>query len=118
MSPAIHRPRAAFAAQFVGPRQRRALWILGLLCAASGVTGCAVSREAPPAATEQPSPAAGASAKADASGQAAPKTGNLSRKIVRQAELELEVAAPDTTQTAIERLAEQHGGYVMSAVSA
>jgi hypothetical protein len=74
-----------------------------------------VSREAPSAATQSPSPAAGASAKADVSGQAAPKGGNLSRKIVRQAELELEVAAPGTTQTAIERLAEQHGGYVVSA---
>jgi hypothetical protein len=40
--------------------------------------------------------------------------GSVSRKIVRQADLELEVAAPGTTQTAIERLAEEHGGYVVS----
>jgi hypothetical protein len=39
----------------------------------------------------------------------------VSRKIVRQAELELEVPSPSTAQTAIERLAEQHGGYVVSA---
>jgi hypothetical protein len=34
---------------------------------------------------------------------------------VRQAELELEVSAPSTTQTVIEQLAEQHGGDVVSA---
>jgi hypothetical protein len=34
---------------------------------------------------------------------------------VRQAELELEVANPGAAQTALERLAEQHGGYVVSA---
>jgi hypothetical protein len=39
------------------------------------------------------------------------------RKIVRQAELELEVAAPGTSQTAVEQLAEHHGGYVVSAFS-
>lgn len=38
------------------------------------------------------------------------------RKIIRQAELELEVAAPGVTQTAIEQLAERHGGYVVSAL--
>ena len=45
----------------------------------------------------------------------AAKPGSVSRKIVRQAELELEVSAPGTTQTAIEKLAEEHGGYVVSA---
>ena len=40
---------------------------------------------------------------------------SVSRKIVRQAELELEVPSPSTAQTAIERMAEQHGGYVVSA---
>ena len=46
---------------------------------------------------------------------AAPKAAVTNRKIVRQAEIELEVPAPSATQTAIERLAEQHGGYVVSA---
>ena len=74
-----------------------------------------MSREAPPTATQNAAPGAGAAAKADGDGQVASKAGSVSRKIVRQAELELEVSAPGTTQTAIERLAEQHGGYVVSA---
>jgi len=59
--------------------------------------------------------AAGAGAKADSDGLVAAKPNGATRKVVRQAELELEVAAPSAAQTTIERLAEQHGGYVVSA---
>src|SRR5450432_221008 len=86
---------------------------LGLLIAACAVTGCTVAREAAPAPSD--SPAVGAAAKVAADGQASQKPGGTTRKIIRQAELEFEVASPSTTQTAIERLAEQHGGYVVSA---
>jgi Domain of unknown function (DUF4349) len=99
-------------------QRRRALCIFGLLWVASGAVGCAVSREAAPSAPalSQGSPqAAGAAAKPEADGQVASKASGVSRKIVRQAELELEVPAPGTAQTAIERLAELHGGYVVSA---
>jgi hypothetical protein len=75
-----------------------------------------MSREAPQSgATQSPAAGAVAPAKPDADGQLAAKPGSASRKIVRQAELELEVGAPGTTQTAIEGLTERHGGYVVSA---
>ncbi|MEO8905289.1 MAG: DUF4349 domain-containing protein [Polyangiaceae bacterium] len=63
------------------------------------------------------SPAVGVATAAlpSASEPAAPKAASTTRKIVRQAELELEVTNPGNTQTALERLAEQHGGYVVSA---
>jgi hypothetical protein len=73
-----------------------------------------MSREAPSAATQTAAPGAGAAIPV-ADGQIAAKPGSATRKIVRQAELELEVSAPSTAQTSIERLAEQHGGYVVSA---
>ena len=87
---------------------------LGVLIAAGAATGCSRASEAAPPAAE--SRAVGA-APALAASAASPdtKASAATRKIVRQAELELEVAAPGTTQTAIERLAEQHGGYVVSA---
>jgi hypothetical protein len=93
----------------------RFMQIFGVLWATSGVVGCAQAREAAPAAVQGSAWGVGAGAKAPADGQGAPKPGSLSRKIVRQAELELEVSAPSTTQTVIEQLAEQHGGYVVSA---
>jgi hypothetical protein len=86
---------------------------LGLLMAAGAATGCSRASEAVPASAESPSVGAAPALVASASPVA--KTDNTTRKIVRQAELELEVVAPGTTQTAIERLAEQHGGYVVSA---
>jgi Domain of unknown function (DUF4349) len=86
---------------------------LGVLIAAGVATGCSRASEAAPPSAESPS--VGAAQALAASASPAAKTGNATRKILRQAELELEVAAPGTTQTAIERLAEQHGGYVVSA---
>jgi hypothetical protein len=85
--------------------------------ATAGSIGCAQSREPAPAATQSAatSVAVGASGTISADGPVASKPGNVTRKVVRQAELELEVAAPGASQTAIERLAEQHGGYVVSA---
>ena len=94
---------------------------VAFLLATGLLAGCA-KEEAPPApardsagisavsAATAPAPAVAASAS-----PLNQKPNVTNRKIVRQAELELEVAAPGTTQTAIERLAEQHGGYVVSA---
>jgi len=94
---------------------------VALLLAWAVVTGCARS-EAPPAPASDPARASagvpptanGPDAAASASPYA-PKPGATKRKIIRQAELELQVPAPGTTQTAVERLAEQRGGYVVSA---
>ncbi|HEX3777280.1 MAG TPA: DUF4349 domain-containing protein [Polyangiaceae bacterium] len=86
------------------------------LCAASSVAGCAASREAPPAPASQAASPLGAGSPATVASTAdATKAASPTRKIVRQAELELEVTTPSSAQTAIERLAEQHGGYVVSA---
>ena len=87
---------------------------LGLLIAAGTATGCARASEAAPPSEASHSVGQTPNLAASAS-SAAPKAGATTRKIVRQAELELEVAAPSSTQTAIERLAEQRGGYVVSA---
>jgi len=90
--------------------------MIGYLLAFGALGGC--SRGEAPAAP--PSEAAGVTlgAAPPAAASASPlgqKPSVTNRKIIRQAELELEVATPGTTQTAIERLAEQHGGYVVSA---
>jgi len=89
---------------------RNALCILAFLCAA----GCARASEAPPPTSQSPTVGAAAAAVAPADVQTAASAA-VSRKIVRQAELELEVPSPSTAQTAIERMAERHGGYVVSA---
>jgi len=95
------------------PDFRAFLCILGLSCAALGGVACNASREtAPPA--ERPVAQAGAGVTAVGDSQSA-KAASPTRKIVRQAELELEVAAPSSAQTEIERLTERHGGYVVSA---
>ncbi|HEY1535228.1 MAG TPA: DUF4349 domain-containing protein, partial [Polyangiaceae bacterium] len=86
---------------------------LGVLIAAGAATGCSRASEAAPASAVSPS--VGAALALAASASPAAQAGVTTRKIIRQAELELEVAAPGSTQTAIERLAEQHGGYVVSA---
>jgi Domain of unknown function (DUF4349) len=87
---------------------------LGLLVATGAATGCARSSEEAPPSAQSPSVGAAATPAAPQSA-AALKAGSATRKIVRQGELELEVRAPGDTQTALERLAEQHGGYVVSA---
>lgn len=117
MSSQFRRTRTVRSSLSVRARARNAPWIFGLLLASSGVAGCAVSREPPAASSQNPAaPGAGivAAAKGNADGQGAAKPSGTSRKIVRQAELELEVAQPSSGQTAIERLAEQRGGYVVS----
>ena len=91
------------------------LLVMGLLA------GCA-KQEAPAPASDAAAVSAGpvatvaGPAVAASASPLSQKPNVTNRKIIRQAELELEVAAPGTTQTAIERLAEQHGGYVVSAV--
>ena len=115
MTRPITRKPAHFAQAGSSPSRVTQFWGLGLgvLIAAGAATGCSRASEAVPASPE--SPLVGAAPTLAASASPAAKTGSTTRKIVRQAELELEVAAPGTTQTAIERLAEQHGGYVVSA---
>jgi hypothetical protein len=100
--------------------RKRSLTVAFLLATAM-VTGCSRKSEAPPPASDSASASAGLAATATGPAPAASaspfaqKPSVTNRKIIRQAEIELEVAAPGTTQTAIERLAEQHGGYVVSA---
>ncbi|MES1175101.1 MAG: DUF4349 domain-containing protein [Myxococcales bacterium] len=103
-------------------REQRCLG-LGLLLAAGALSGCSRAAEAPPpsarAATEASptsagSPALAASA-ASTAGDGSAKTPVTNRKIIRQAELELEVPSAGSTQSALEQLAERHGGYVVSA---
>lgn len=89
---------------------------LRLLLAIAVVSGCS---RAPATNGASDAPAAAASAAGTPAAAAPPAEGagkpsSSGRKIIRQAELELEVASPGTTQTAIERLAERRGGYVVS----
>ncbi|HYQ02706.1 MAG TPA: DUF4349 domain-containing protein [Polyangiaceae bacterium] len=99
---------------------QRRMGTVAFLLAASLFVACK-SREAPPVPASDAT-AAGVTAPAAAPGVAASagpvsqKPGVTNRKIIRQAELELEVKSPGTTQTTIEQLAEQHGGYVVSAI--
>ena len=86
-----------------------------MLIAAGAATGCARASESAPPSAQSPSVGVAAASLARAGEPAAPKAPNATRKIVRQAELELEVSNPGSVQTALERLAEEHGGYVVSA---
>jgi len=91
-------------------------WLTVLTLLAAGALGGCKQEEAPSVpASATDSVSAGAPAPPLATSGAAQRTSVTNRKIIRQAELELEVDAPGTTQTRIERLAEQHGGYVVSA---
>ena len=94
---------------------RRHLVGVGFLLAAEVLSGCSRASNSPPEEHEKAS-AAGEAPAATADPSAVTAQPNIThRKIVRQGELELVVASPGRTQTAIERLAEQHGGYVVSA---
>lgn len=97
--------------------QRKGWLTVVILLAASSLGGCKQREPAPAPASEVDRGSAGTPAPGPAasSNQLGQKPNVTNRKIIRQAELELQVAAPGTTQTAIERLAEQHGGYVVSA---
>ena len=91
---------------------------VGLLVASGALAGCSRSAEATPPGAPAPAPVAvgaGAPAAASAASPSSPKSPVTNRKIVRQAELELEVKSPGATQTALEQLAERRGGYVVSA---
>lgn len=92
---------------------------LGLLLAAGALSGCSRASEAAPSsapiASETAPVGAGNSGSAALPASVASlKATVTNRKIIRQAELELEVPAAGTAQTAIEHLAERHGGYVVS----
>ncbi len=95
--------------------QRRLLTV-GLILSMGAAAACSRSEAVPPSA--QAAVAVGASGPTAVASAASPtpaKSPVTHRKIVRQAELELEVASAGTTQTALEELAERHGGYVVSA---
>jgi len=97
---------------------RQRLLTVGLLLAAAGLAGCQKA-EAPPAQIYEPARVAlgpGSLPGTAPDGPVAQNSRVTTRKIIRQAELELEVEAPGATQTAIERLAEHHAGYVVSAI--
>jgi len=95
-----------------------------LVIAAGSATGCARSSEAAPdraqssaigAGSPAAAPLAAAASAAVAKDSQAPGAVSVNRKIVRQAELDLEVDSATNTQSSIEQLAERHGGYVVSA---
>jgi hypothetical protein len=92
-------------------------WLsVAILLAGSALGGCRKQEAAPALSSQADSVSAGTGTSTAASSSPREQKPNVTnRKIIRQAELELEVAAPGTTQTLIERLAEQHGGYVVSA---
>ncbi|HET7539218.1 MAG TPA: DUF4349 domain-containing protein [Polyangiaceae bacterium] len=99
-------------------KPQRSLMVAFLLTSAVAA-GCAKNEEPPPPVAQVSAGPGATAAGPVAAASASPleqKPNVTNRKIIRQAELELEVAAPGNTQTAIERLAEQHGGYVVSAV--
>lgn len=91
---------------------------LGLLVAASVLSGCSRGSEDAPrrALGARESVAGGGNSSSAAAGAsvASRKDAVTTRKIIRRAELELEVSSAGAAQTAIERLAAQHGGYVVS----
>ena len=114
-----HRAASPGTGSGFGTVPRVLVFGLGVLIATGATMGCSRASEAAPPSAQSPAvgaPAAvGAAATLASASPPADKPGSATRKIVRQAELELEVPAPGSTQTAIERLAEQHGGYVVSA---
>jgi len=100
--------------------QKRYLLAAGLLVSLGALAACSRSPEAAPPGAQTASEVSTLAVgnpigAASATSPSAPKTAVTNRKIIRQAELELEVRSAGTTQTALEHLAERHGGYVVSA---
>ena len=83
-----------------------------MVLVALGVSGCALNKEAPaasePAGAGAPQPAKPA---ADAAKQNVPST---QRKVIRSAELSIEVASPAAAESKVSSLVERLGGYVAS----
>ncbi len=88
-----------------------------VVLAALGLTGCSLAREAPAgAAAIEAAPAKGggdpsAPPAADGTKTAMPKT---SRKVIRNAELSIEVASPAAAESKVSSLVEHLGGYIAS----
>jgi len=84
---------------------------------ALGLAGCSLSREASPsdaapAAVAKGGPAVPAAAATDGTkASSLPKT---SRKVIRNAELAIEVASPAAAEVTVSRLVERLGGYIAS----
>ncbi len=87
-----------------------------VVAAALGLAGCSLARESAPAAAGEVAAKGGGKAAAAPAVDAA-KAGSmpkLSRKVIRSAELAIEVASPAAAEAKVSSLVEQLGGYVAS----
>ncbi|HWA72566.1 MAG TPA: DUF4349 domain-containing protein [Polyangiaceae bacterium] len=92
-------------------RARRAsTWVFAVLLVIS-LPACARSREAPSAGATAKAPSAAGAAKADGT---QPNLLTTARKIIRSAELSLEVESPARAQSELTTIVERLGGYVAS----
>jgi hypothetical protein len=89
-----------------------------LVLAALGLAGCSLAREAPSAAsTEAPTKGGGEPPAVPAPAGDGSKAGSMpktSRKVIRNAELAIEVASPAAAESKVSLLVEKLGGYVAS----
>lgn len=85
---------------------------LGFVLSALALHGCA--RAEPPASGTE-APAQAAPARPPAADTAAKDAAPSARKVIRRAELAIEVASATAAQSQVTRIAESHGGYVASA---
>lgn len=96
-----------FGSVRLGARPFRAIMVLTSLW----LSACALSREAPAAGEASKAPSAAVALKTDDAKASLPTT---SRKIIKNAELSLEVESPARAQSELTGIVEQLGGYVAS----
>ena len=88
------------------------------MLAALGLGGCSLARQAPPEASMQaPAKGGGEPSAPPAPAADGSKAGSMpktSRKVIRNAELSIEVASPAAAESKVSALVEQLGGYVAS----
>jgi hypothetical protein len=90
-------------------------WVLML--AALGLGACSLSREAPSQALEAPAKGGGEPSAPPAPAADGTKTASLpktTRKVIRNAELAIEVASPAAAESKVSNLIEHLGGYIAS----
>jgi Domain of unknown function (DUF4349) len=88
-----------------------------VVMAALGLGGCALAREAPEASTEPPVKGGGEPSAPPAPAADGTKAGSMpktSRKVIRNAELSIEVASPAAAESKVSALVEHLGGYIAS----
>jgi hypothetical protein len=84
-----------------------------LLMAAFGGSGCmAAKEEAPSMATASPNGGGSVDPQAPAGGKPEPKLPSTARKVIRSAELSIEVASPASAETKVSSLVQGLGGYI------